>query len=426
MKHWILFATAIVALVPAASGQQYQRRANITGGGDRDHGKCTVEVSVDGAAEIEIRGDQGLIRNLSGQPAQWRRFECTSPLPANAMDFRFSGVDGRGRQQLLRDPRNGGAAVVRIEDPSGGAEGYTFDITWGAGGYNNPGMQQRVPTDNRFPGQSGRMGRFTTEQAVGVCQDAVRQQAVTRYRGRGLEFRETRIDDNPGRNDWVIGHADVLRGPNAPEERIQFSCSVNFDNGQVRSVNIQPMGSGFGQGQGQGRARRFTAEQAVNACQDSVRQEARERFRGRAVEFRETRMDDNPGRNDWVVGMIEVFRGPNAEERFHFSCSVNFDTGQVRSVDLRPVEGYRQGGSDRMSTDRALNTCRQAVRSRVQRDGYGDVEFTSIRMDDNPGRNDWVLGNIRASRGRGMESFNFSCSVNLRDGEVRSVDVTRR
>jgi hypothetical protein len=58
------------------------------------------------------------------------------PQPAN---FRFQGIDGRGRQTLLADPiSNRGTAVVRIEDPKGGRERYTFDLLWnGNGGYNS-------------------------------------------------------------------------------------------------------------------------------------------------------------------------------------------------------------------------------------------------------------------------------------------------
>src|SRR3982074_944430 len=91
---------ALGAAMGSAVAQDSERRATIVGGGG-GRGKCTVEVVVDGAAEIEIRGDRGVIRNLSGQPAQWRRFECTSPLPPNPADFRFAGVDGRGHQELV-------------------------------------------------------------------------------------------------------------------------------------------------------------------------------------------------------------------------------------------------------------------------------------------------------------------------------------
>jgi hypothetical protein len=317
MKRLLIFLTAIAALAPSAGAQQYQRRATFLSGGDRDRGKCTIEVVVDGAAEIDIRGDQGVIRNLAGQPATWRRFECTGPLPANPVGFRFAGVDGRGRQQLMREPRNGGPAVIRIEDPQGGSEGYTFDLFWNAGYDRNPPPPPPPPMSRRF----------TVEQAVATCQDAVRQEA--RFRGRRVEFRETRIDDNPGRNDWVIGVVDTVRGYNSPEEHMRFACSVNFDTGQVRSVDLQPMG-GYG-------------------------------------------------------------RGP-----------------------------------ERVATSVVLDNCQEAVRGRMQRDGYGRLEFPSVRIDDQPGRNDWVVGTVRAERGRRSDLFNFSCSVDLREGTVRSVDVTLR
>jgi hypothetical protein len=131
---------------------------------------------------------------------------------------------------------------------------------------------------------------------------------------------------------------DVLRGPNA-QDRFRFSCSVNFDNGQVRSVQIDPMvDRDRGPDRGPDRAPRgFTTEQAVNVCQDSVRRQALNRFRGRRVEFLNTRIDDNPARNDWVVGTIDVIRGRDISEgRYRFSCSVNFDSGQVRSVQIDP------------------------------------------------------------------------------------------
>src|ERR1044071_9850248 len=124
-------ALGVIAVAAVAGAQTFPRRAALVGGGSPNEGKCTVEVVVDGAAEVEIRGANAILRNLSGHAPQWRRFECTSPLPANPADFRFAGVDGRGNQQLLREPRNGGPAVVRIEDRDGGAEGYTFDVTWG-------------------------------------------------------------------------------------------------------------------------------------------------------------------------------------------------------------------------------------------------------------------------------------------------------
>jgi hypothetical protein len=143
----VLTVATLVTTTGIVSGQSFERRATMRGGSP-DRGKCTIEVVVDGAAEVEVRGDSAVLRNLAGQPPQWRRFECTGPMPANPANFRFSGVDGRGRQTLVRDPRNGGGAVIRIEDPDNGSEGYTFDLTW-SGGY--PGGQA-IPA---YPGGQG-------------------------------------------------------------------------------------------------------------------------------------------------------------------------------------------------------------------------------------------------------------------------------
>jgi hypothetical protein len=313
---------AVLAAVAVNGGAQ-QRRATIIGGGAPDRGKCTIEVVVDVSAEVVVRGESATLRTLAGRPAEWRRFECTGPLPTNPAEFRFAGVDGRGRQQLVSDPRNGGSAVVRIEDQQGGSEGYTFDLFWG--GYNTGGN----------PGYSGgRQGggrRLGEQEAVRVCQDSVRQEAAQRFRGR-VEFLDGRIDDNPGRNDWIVGRISVRNGNG--QEDMRYSCSVDFESGRVRSASIDPVGRGDGRGYG------------------------------------------------------------------------------------------RDGGNG--GAERALESCRRAVTERMRQDGYGRVEFTSTRMDDNPGRNDWVVGTAQAYRGPNFQSYSFSCSVNLRDGDVRSVDVRRR
>lgn len=129
----ILILSSTLALAQRWSGSEQSIRAAIRGGGG-DSGKCTAEVVVDGVAEVAIRGEEGRIRTLSGQPATWRRLDCNAVFPRNVSEFRFKGIDGRGRQDLVQDPRsNNGMAVVRIEDSKGGSEGYTFDIEWRGG-----------------------------------------------------------------------------------------------------------------------------------------------------------------------------------------------------------------------------------------------------------------------------------------------------
>jgi hypothetical protein len=297
MKSQIVRTLAVSATLASALFGQNQRQATMVGGGSPDRGKCTVEVVVDDVAQVEIRGTSATLRTISGQPAQWRRFECTGAMPANPANFRFAGVDGRGRQELVRDPRNGGAVVVQIEDKDGGAEGYTFDLFWDARGPNAGGNGQNYPNagpvpggnppnyqerdrgnpnaprgnppayggnppnnyqdrEQRGPGSPQPYGgqyrpnyresdyyrrynhAFGVDEAIRVCQQAVLTEATRRLHSNDIHFHRTAIDDNPGRNDWVTGTLDVHRGPR--EERFGFSCSVDFDNGRVRSAVLDP------------------------------------------------------------------------------------------------------------------------------------------------------------------------------------------
>jgi hypothetical protein len=146
MNRVLLVSFTLAVWIAPAYARTFveSRRASIRRGGG-DGGKCTIEVVVDDAAEVEVSGDMGRLRTLAGSQATWRRFECSGPLPRNPADFRFVGIDGRGRVSLVGDPRGGrGVAVVRIEDPKGGREGYTFDLEWrgssghgGRGGYRD-------------------------------------------------------------------------------------------------------------------------------------------------------------------------------------------------------------------------------------------------------------------------------------------------
>ena len=71
--------------------------------------------------------------------AQWVPLKCNQPLPRNPNNFRFAGVDGRGKRYLVGNPaQNNSIAVVRIDDNRGGYEGHTGDIRWN-GGNNNGG-----------------------------------------------------------------------------------------------------------------------------------------------------------------------------------------------------------------------------------------------------------------------------------------------
>ena len=321
MKKSYAMTAALVALTGSLSAQSFQRRASMTNHASGGHEKCTIEVVVDGAAEVEIRGDSAVLRNISGQPPQWRRFECSAPMPPDPPNFRFQGVDGRGRQQLVRDPRGGGPAVVRIDDPDNGSEGYTFDITWAGGAYSS--RPQEPPS---FAGEGRRFGR---EQAVDVCRDAVRQQAMDRFRTSDIRFRQINADDSPGRNDWVAGVIDVRSGYNR-EEPYRFSCSVDFETGRVRSAEITRLEEERG-GPGPGPGSAITP--GVDACQRAVEDRLRANGYDR-ISIRSIRADDRPGGGDRVLGSADAEGRYHHADAFDFSCAVNLERGVVRSVDV--------------------------------------------------------------------------------------------
>ena len=214
MERYLLTAAAAAALIAPLFAQSVARRASFTGRDDHGNGKCTIEVYVDGSADVEIRGDRGFLRTLSGQPAQWRRFVCSGPMPANPGEFRFIGVDGRGRQELIQEPRGArGAAVVRIEDRDGGAEGYTFDLVWRGEDFGHAGGND----------------------ATAACRRAV-EQRIQDDGYRNVHFGSL-IPDNR-RNEWIAGTATAQRGNNGRSYDFDIGCSVNLHNGNVRSVQV--------------------------------------------------------------------------------------------------------------------------------------------------------------------------------------------
>jgi hypothetical protein len=157
MRKTIFIIVAGAASMGILAAQDLQRRASIVRGGVAGGGDgCTVDVIVDGAAEVQIRGDSAVMRNLGGSPPQIRQFECTRPMPPDAPGFRFNQVDGRGRQELVRTPQGGGPAVVRIDDPQGGAGEYRFEITWyGDRGGDRRGQGDRGYDQSRNQGDRG-------------------------------------------------------------------------------------------------------------------------------------------------------------------------------------------------------------------------------------------------------------------------------
>jgi hypothetical protein len=138
-------------------------------------------------------------------------------------------------------------------------------------------------------------------------------------------------------------------------------------------------------------------------------------------------MDDNPGRNDWVIGAIDVQFGNGREEPYSFSCSVNFDTGVLRSSEIQPLNEFRGGPRSGPVPTAGIDACRRSVTGRLGRDGFDRVNIRSINAVDRPGGADSVTGIAEAEGRNGrIETFDFSCQVQLESSDVRALDVTRR
>ncbi len=247
-RHMFAGAAILAGLLQPAHANPVSRRATITGGGG--NGRCTIEVTVDHAAELEVSGDQGLLTTTAGQPADWRRFQCNARLPSNPVDFRFTKVNGRGTARLIQDPRStAGRAVVHITDPQGGRGTYTLDLQWrggpGGGGWtpdgpstppgHGPGGGGWVPGQPPPPDGPG-PGGSPVARVIRVCQESVTDR-LRRDGYRSVSFEHTTPVDNPGRHDRVTGTVSGKRGFGTAW--FGFSCSVDFSSGRVRSVDVR-------------------------------------------------------------------------------------------------------------------------------------------------------------------------------------------
>ena len=112
---------------------------------NRREGRCTIRVRIDDDTDVELRGDKVRLRVIRGTPGRDEGTECKAPLPlsGNIQNLHYRGIDGRGNPRLVQEltSRNYYVAVVNVQDPGGGDESYTFELTWswdGAGGGSFP------------------------------------------------------------------------------------------------------------------------------------------------------------------------------------------------------------------------------------------------------------------------------------------------
>ncbi|HSF16282.1 MAG TPA: hypothetical protein VLK65_12090 [Vicinamibacteria bacterium] len=87
---------------------------------------------VDIGCDIEVRGSHHEVKDQGGAGTHEKSVSFSAPLPASDTPVSVDKLDGRGSVELVQTPSsaNNFTAVVRIEDPKGGADEYNFELRW--------------------------------------------------------------------------------------------------------------------------------------------------------------------------------------------------------------------------------------------------------------------------------------------------------
>jgi hypothetical protein len=320
MHNRVLLSLALMwAWTCSLDAQAIRKKAELISGAEADRGHCTVQITVDENAQIEIRRDTASIQSSSGGPPELRRFQCTGPVPANPKDFKFLSTGGRGKLELLHAPQTDGSALVRIDDPDGGLDTYSFDISWGA-----PGP---------YPLTQHQGDRYAPEEATKVCQQAVREQAVDHFHNANISFRDTHLNethsnDASGATGQVTGVLELHPAAGAAVS-YPFSCAADLARGSISAAQIDLPNNTSGIPP----KTTVNSDQIVQACQNSVKD--RLSIEGYAnANFQSIQTGKREGAGDFVTGNIQGIDERNRLAVFDFTCAVSPTSGDVKSVDV--------------------------------------------------------------------------------------------
>ena len=99
----------------------------------RNGGRFEFRGRIDDEVYFFIRGGRVWVQNRAGRGMLVERWSLDDPFPlGRRVRLNVDRKDGRGRVQLVEEPnpRNNYTAVVRVYDPSGGADRYHFRLEW--------------------------------------------------------------------------------------------------------------------------------------------------------------------------------------------------------------------------------------------------------------------------------------------------------
>lgn len=332
------FAVAL-GMSGAVWAQGFQ--ATITNGGG--NGKCTFEVALTGnnaVAEVEIQNARGYLKTINGQRPQWRRLVCNQPLPRNPSNFRFQGVDGHGKQYLVRDPNsNGGTAVVRIENNRNGTEGYTGDITWNGGnnngGWNNNNNGGWNNNNNNNWGDNNSSGWTVQSAYYGTPNNNRNVTGNVRRLVNGPNFRVT--NQNMG-GDPAVGADKTLR----ITARASNGTVRTFDYSEGSTVNTQMFNGGGGgwgnNNQWGGNNNSWNQNQVRNNCQNAIRSQLVGQYGG-SLNFNGNPTQEAAGGGVRVRGTAHFRDRTGKQGDIEYKCAVDMN-GNVQDAKYQVTNSY--------------------------------------------------------------------------------------
>jgi hypothetical protein len=195
-------------------------------------GQCRLRIWVDDKADVQMRGEQIIVRTHSGKRSFDQGSVCNQPLPFHRVeDFRIVSERGRGSVYDVQSPnrRNNFTSSITIDDPQSGGETYDVVVAW-----RNPEGRRIDPiaSNERFP--------YFDE--VRACQERVRADFLRRNEADAyIEYTTLPFRDEVGPNrERIRGEAWVR---NRFESRpLSYECVMNERNDRILSAAYEVRG----------------------------------------------------------------------------------------------------------------------------------------------------------------------------------------
>ena len=187
-------------------------------------GQCRLRVWVDDKAQVQMRGDQIVVRTETGHRSYDQGSICNQPLPFHHVDeFRVTAQRARGSIHDVTPPsrRNNFTGMINIDDPQSGGEVYELVVAW-----RNPAAVPAVPLASNDP--------YPYFDETRACQDRVRGEFLARNRDGDayLEFTGMPLRDEVGPNRERI-RGDAWARNRIESRPLTYECVLNERTNRV-------------------------------------------------------------------------------------------------------------------------------------------------------------------------------------------------